>query len=254
MDLNFLLAAHNFFYRYYTASEALDILLEDTDDFSEATITLLPPGDGHNSDEDSGDEDQFEFNNLPRRQMISRADLEINFGSHEESTIEDVQDVVKEPRRSARFETSNDNVCSFDVSGDLWADEQSLENETPTLATPDKWLSNQTPPSPPTTWKKRDINPKDFVDPPVPKNECVDKITPFGIFNFFFDDEVVDYIVKMTNLYATREKGIMGFRTNNNEIRTFLAILLLSGYNNRPRLRMYLERRRMYIARQSQAP
>ena len=50
------------------------------------------------------------------------------------------------------------------------------------------------------------INPEVFVELPVPKNECVDKITPFGIFNFFFDDEVVDYIVKMTNLYATREK------------------------------------------------
>lgn len=62
-------------------------MLDGDEDFSEAAITLLPPGDGLNSDEDSGDEDGFDVNNLPRRQIISKADLNINFGSHEESTL-----------------------------------------------------------------------------------------------------------------------------------------------------------------------
>ena len=238
-----LLQAARFFYRSYTASEALDILI-DGDDFSEAAITLLPPGDGHNSDEDSGDEDGFDFNNLPRSQIISKADLNINFGTHEESTLGDCIDdeVVNEPRRSARLKTLGDSEC--DVSGDLWADEEITEDDTPTFPTADKWLSNQTPPLPPTTWKKCDLEPKVFSDPPVPKLLCADedKATPFGIFNLFFDDDVVDYIVEMTNLYAMREKGIMDFRTDNDEIRTFIAILLLSGYNSRPRMRMYWEK------------
>ena len=82
----------------------------DGDDFSEAAITLLPPGDRHNCDEESGDKDGFDFDNLPckkngrvhakhrtqqklnasiinelnlfRSKIISKADLKINFGSH----------------------------------------------------------------------------------------------------------------------------------------------------------------------------
>ena len=68
-------------------------------------------------------------------------------------------------------------------------------------------------------------------------------MTPFGIFNRFFDDEVINYIVDMTNLYGRREKGIVGFSTDNCEIRTFLAIMLLTGYNGRPRTRMHWEKK-----------
>ena len=218
-------------------------MLEDTEDFSEATIVLLPPGDGHNSDEDSGDEDRVEFCNLPRRQLISRADLEINFGSHvEASTVENHNEEVV-PRRSSRINTSD---SPFDVSGDLWGDDESLDTETfsvqEEIHVNEKWLSEQVPPLPPATWQKRDLNSKEFVDPPMLKDKTLDKITPFGIFNLFFDDAVLQYIVDMTNLYATRDKGLVGFSTNSSEIRTFIAILLLSGYNDRPRLRMFWEK------------
>ena len=102
---------------------------------------------------------------------------------------------MNEPRRSARLKNLSDNEC--DVSKDLWADEEVLDNDTPTSSTPCKWLSNQIPPSPPTTWKKCDLGAqKFFSDPPVPKLKFSDedKTTPFGIFNLYVDDDVVDYI------------------------------------------------------------
>ena len=62
-------------------------------------------------------------------------------------------------------------------------------------------------------------------------------ITPTSIFNLFLDDDVIQMIVDMTNLYAHRNKG------DSKEIRLFLAILLLSGYNSLLRRSMYWETR-----------
>ena len=50
-------------------------------------------------------------------------------------------------------------------------------------------------------------------------------------------------IVDMTNLYAHRDKGESKFVTKEVEIRLFLAILLLSGYNSSLRRSMYWDTR-----------
>ncbi|KAL8604587.1 hypothetical protein ACOMHN_013367 [Nucella lapillus] len=56
-------------------------------------------------------------------------------------------------------------------------------------------------------------------------------LNPLEMFKLFVDDEVVDYIVHQTNLYARRDKGNHNFVTTRQEFHTFMAILLLSGYN-----------------------
>lgn len=55
--------------------------------------------------------------------------------------------------------------------------------------------------------------------------------SPDGIFNLFFDDDVVDMIVS---------RGNHSFTTTPDEVRVFIAILLISGYNPVPRRRMNL--------------
>ena len=62
-----------------------------------------------------------------------------------------------------------------------------------------------------------------------------------AIFNAFFDDDVVEYMVIMTNSYAQRDKGNHWFSTDSAEMRLFLAMLLLSGYVVLPRRKMYWE-------------
>jgi len=47
----------------------------------------------------------------------------------------------------------------------------------------------------------------------------------------FFVDEVLDTIVQHTTLYAQRDKVCHAFQTDVDEIPTFIAILLISGYN-----------------------
>lgn len=61
---------------------------------------------------------------------------------------------------------------------------------------------------------------------------------PHELFELFFDDDVVEMIVQFSITYA-RSKGNHSFSVNSGEMRTFLAILLLSGYNTVPRRRMY---------------
>ena len=219
------------------------------DEFNTATITLLPPSDGQHSDEDSGGEEGTELQHLCRNQLIAEAELEIDYGSHVESsfnpTVVEVAD--QPPRRSSRLNTSissnAEGTVAADLSADLWAESQELlEMEVFNSALEKHWLSGQVPPSPPTVWLKRDLVSKYFSNPPeertLSSNQCA---TPYSMFNLFFDDEVVDHIVEMTNLYARRDKNLVNFRTSNSEIRVFLAILLLSGFTPRPRARMYWE-------------
>ena len=51
--------------------------------------------------------------------------------------------------------------------------------------------------SPPTqgTWDKRNLSTKSFSNPP-PKKLLQDYSSPTTLFNLFFDDEVVKYLVK----------------------------------------------------------
>jgi len=65
--------------------------------------------------------------------------------------------------------------------------------------------------------------------------------TPTTLFELFFDDEIVDLIVVNTNNYARQDKGNHVFTTNADEIRIFLAVLLISGYSTLPRRTMYWE-------------
>ena len=67
-------------------------------------------------------------------------------------------------------------------------------------------------------------------------------LSPVEMFECFFDDDVIDLIVDQTNLYAHRDKGNHAFTTNRQDMKTFLGILLLSGYNSLPRRPMYWER------------
>ena len=53
---------------------------------------------------------------------------------------------------------------------------------------------------------KKDINIK-FENVPPPQCNQLDQVTPASLFDLFFDDEVVNFMVDMTNLYAERNKG-----------------------------------------------
>ena len=62
----------------------------------------------------------------------------------------------------------------------------------------------------------------------------------YETFSQFFDDKLLLHIVKQSNLYA-RQKNDHGFQLTVNDLKSFLGILILSGYNKFPRQHMYWE-------------
>jgi len=84
-------------------------------------------------------------------------------------------------------------------------------------------------------WQKKDIGSNLLTQKPwpmiTPPKFLREHQTPTTLFELFFDDEIVDVIVVNTNNYARQDKGNHVFTTNADEIRTFLAVLLISGYS-----------------------
>ena len=62
-----------------------------------------------------------------------------------------------------------------------------------------KWLSMQRPQKFMERWNKKDIN-NQFENEPPPQCNHLDQVTPTSLFEIVFDDEVVSFIVDITNL------------------------------------------------------
>ena len=65
--------------------------------------------------------------------------------------------------------------------------------------------------------------------------------TPTDLYNLFFDENVMQYIVDQMILYAHQEKLDYRFHTDVTELHVFFSILLVSGYSTVSRKRMYWE-------------
>jgi len=85
---------------------------------------------------------------------------------------------------------------------------------------------------------KKDSNPKLFIPRPI-ERKFIHSMSPNEIFNLFFDEDVIQYLVDMTITYARNVKGKNLFVTNPSEMRLFLAMLLLTGYAILPHRCMY---------------
>ncbi|XP_036332246.1 piggyBac transposable element-derived protein 3-like [Rhagoletis pomonella] len=185
--------------------------LEEDDDVLSADIYITPPENNDKSDEDSGDEESANINNLSRRQLLAEAEFRATVSSHNElGTVEDLL---------------NDSVV----------DET---NETPrtsaTLAPPLKkrCLTKR-------KWTHTDI-PEKLEKVSEPPNFLEDLDNPLQFFELFFDTEVFELIRSETEKNAI-QKGNHNFRVTTEEIKRFIGILLLSGYNHVARYRMYWE-------------
>ena len=64
---------------------------------------------------------------------------------------------------------------------------------------------------------------------------------PEEYFELFYDEEVINFITSMFNLHASQDKGDASFSTNPEEIKCWLAMLMLSEYMSFPRWRMMWE-------------
>ena len=62
---------------------------------------------------------------------------------------------------------------------------------------------------------------------------------PLELFSQFFDNDVIDLLVRETNRYAAQCRGDNTWETNRQEIRAYLGFHILMGINKLPEVRDY---------------
>ena len=201
--------------RIWSVNEVIKMLKEE--EFLQADVFLSLPNNGLLSDKDSDDEEGVSADHLSGPQLSAPAEFCINFRNSIENTLEWDLSAVE-----ASFDVS-DNALSSSVC-------KSEENSLLLLKLATSCIS----------WKRKELTPKAFYNLPS-RNLFKNFLSPTAIFVLYFDEEVINYLTKMTNLYANRDKAKHSFHVEHSEMRLFVAMLLLSGYNVLPRYRMYWE-------------
>lgn len=79
------------------------------------------------------------------------------------------------------------------------------------------------------------------ISPLIEHHPELEEKTPYEIFSLFFDDLLVDIMVRNTITYA-RQKNDQSFTISANEMRQFLGILITSSFNMRCQERNYWEK------------
>ena len=214
----------------YSAHEAA-LMLED-EEFESANIFLVPssPKQGEFTDEDSGDEEcnTGSFNNLPPRQLQSQASVTINHFDGTRSVIDGYE--------SADEDCPAEDLHIIDEQPQQPEEDMDVEG----IAVPRHIKCFPDEPK----WKKGDLpNPQDTEWQHSKKGQpyLTNPMSPVELFELYFDDDLVEFIVKCTTTYAG-QRGDHTFSTDPIEIRAFFGILILSGYNQLPRRRMYWEK------------
>ena len=185
-------------------NEALACLEGHLDDISSADIYIEPPHDsGSISEEDSDDEDQpTSLNHLSGKQLNASAEL-----------------VLHQPVNAS---------CVEEETSDLETTEPpTKKSKSHSKKTVRQWTRDDLQSEPPVA-----------VDPPTYHEK---QWLPAEVFEFFFDDEVIELIIRFSKTYAVDE-GAHQFHLTMEEMRAFLAVILLSGYATLPRRRMYWEK------------
>ena len=195
-----------------SVKEVIDYL-EDVGHFTNADVFMEPPSDGEMTEGDSADEEEpTSFNNLSGRQLRAPAVV-----------------AIKEPDDT---DNHSDVVDHDDAVGDRNQQNEVKVKEVNLGSKRKKIVSRQ--------WHKEDINSQwpQFTITPKLFTGATD---PVNCFEYFFDEEVCQYLASMSTKYALVDKGIHGIDITLSDVKCFLGILLLSGYLGVPRWRMLWE-------------
>lgn len=193
-----------FFYRL-TLDEIAEVLHNGEEDPGD--IILFPPDDGEVTDEDSGDENDANILHLPSRMLRSQVELQNRPSVSRENRVQDL-------------ENEEEEEC-----GPAPKKKKKKEN------TVKKWYGDVTMSSF-TTCGKGDCDEEVFC-------YSQEVMTPIQCFELLYSDEIVNFIVDMTNTYALQRNHTLNVTSE--EIKVYIAILLLTGYLTPKYMRMFWE-------------
>ena len=192
----------------FSLNDALDTLNKDNK-WAGADIFIAPPDDANCSAEDSADEEDPQMYNLSKKQLLADCELRLHNGDDDDNSdgIEEAaeEEKTKDEKKNNWKESESDNKKQHDIREQI----------------------------------------KNFDVPENVKMQELDNAnhnwTHTRLFELYFDDEVMDFIIQKTNEYAI-EKGVVGWvPIERGSLRCFLAILILSGYVQLPSYRMFWE-------------
>ena len=182
-----------------------------------ADIYLAPSNDANCSDEDSGNEEHVDINSLSKNLLLSTCELPLQTEDQSAHVIVvNNQEALSGVENTVTVATE----ASIDTTND-WVEVSDLQDNP--LSTK---VEGFMPPTNP------------FFADPETHNKCG---TPATLFEFFFDDELVKFICEMTNQYAVECNTPQWDDLKPTELKTFLGIIMLTGYARLPSWKMYWE-------------
>ncbi|XP_039276105.1 piggyBac transposable element-derived protein 3-like [Nilaparvata lugens] len=262
-------------------------MLENGEDLDNIEITLFPPEEGQNTDEESGDENELDMNHLPRSILVEvevSAKSSINFdlmdsmepetpdmiphgdenrdgsGNNDEngdgdgsgdgdSTLCEVEVEVEVSASKKRGKNSGGQVKKKKKTGEVsqlrvtrscgtkcqagpsntLGQKQSSSKKKSNIAKY-KWVEDE-------EFFSRRVGNGDakerFNENPHPEKSCVQW------FEELFSPEVITLIKEQSNLYTLMKNHEL--KVSDEEIKVFVAILLLTGYLSPTYMRMFWE-------------
>ncbi|KAG5887401.1 hypothetical protein JTB14_001591 [Gonioctena quinquepunctata] len=205
------------FTRGFPLAEALDIAYNEDIDVD---IFIEPPEANVETDEDSADEDDGGLvDNLNSRQL--RAAAEIRLPNNDRIGVEYTQNEISDAQDSEGLESTSASVL-LDEKEKYWLKER----------------RKQKPNFKPSWELNADYDIEQASIFPKANYSKYEEMSAVEIFEQFIDTEIIEYFVNESRRYALflnrPDPKISG-----DEIRCFIAILIVSGYNNLPSKRDY---------------
>lgn len=168
-------------------------------------IILFPPDDGEVTDEDSGDENEASISHLPGRMLRSKVELQNAAISTENivHNVEEEDEIIKTLPKKKKKNNSTINKWESTINNTSFAScgKGNCDEETFTTLQED--------------------------------------MTAVECFELLYSENLIEYIADMSNLYALQRNHSLNVTVD--EIRVYIAILLLTGYLTPKYMRMFWE-------------
>ena len=209
--------------------------LEERQDWGSAVLYVCPPDVSVLTDEDSGDEEHVDdmqnnvMDQLNRNQLEAEFELVLTTGADEEERITDVvpdDEEIAQPQK-----TKEEKATERKLKAKEKVDAYRQQKEA-------KWEENY-------CFESNDLNEilSGFQWPP---NEYMNLdilvgMSPTDLFELFFDNDVLTLICEQSNKYALEKGAVLWDELGIDELRCYMGIILLSGYNQLPGRKMYWE-------------
>ena len=194
-------------------------------------IFIQPPLDsnGNNSDIDSGDEEDASIDNLSGNQLLAPASLMVKAVRKGEIHVEqniDQEEKEDDPASNCSGSGSNKRKTSIKAKNGKQPAKKKAKGAKEIHVN---------------HWQNNDIqNVEDLSSWTSPEPVRYLHNSPVTLFELFMTDKLIGDICKDTNAYAAQKEN-HAFKIEPNELKSFLAVLLLSGYIPYPRRSMYWE-------------